>query len=230
MFLNWCAPTPTRYHSLVLTHLNRLYLSLRGHLSDQIREVGFCRQRLGELLGMLQPPAGAAVAKNAPPNPAERVLFPPGCLAMSDALDQSSQEITPEDLVSFDERVQQWIVTNCRALLQVCMGSSTLVKNVAPAILQEAEAFLDGRLRQTSIAEMYLTRQRGEDELADAESIGDDFEQCYEEAVPDLGRLSELNEIAVACLPNDEQGREVRQILAKRFPDLRVLLTEARTR
>ena len=38
--------TKTRYHSLVLGHLNRLYLGLRGHLSDQIREVGFCRQRL----------------------------------------------------------------------------------------------------------------------------------------------------------------------------------------
>ena len=45
--------TKTRYHSLVLTHLNRLYVSLRGHLSDQIREVGFCRARLGELQTLL---------------------------------------------------------------------------------------------------------------------------------------------------------------------------------
>ena len=50
----------TRYHSLVLTHLNRMYVGLRGHLSDQIREVGFCRDRLSELLRLLQPASGPA--------------------------------------------------------------------------------------------------------------------------------------------------------------------------
>src|SRR5438105_1487307 len=35
-----------RYHALVLQSINKLYVGLRGQLSDQLREVGFCRQRL----------------------------------------------------------------------------------------------------------------------------------------------------------------------------------------
>ena len=50
----------TRYQCFVLDHINRLYVSLRGHLSDQVREVGFCRTRLTELAGLLEAEAGAA--------------------------------------------------------------------------------------------------------------------------------------------------------------------------
>ena len=38
-----------RYQSLVLRQISRGYISLRGDLSDELREVGFCRARLGEL-------------------------------------------------------------------------------------------------------------------------------------------------------------------------------------
>src|SRR5690606_21510722 len=38
-----------RYQSLVLRRVIELYVTLRGQLSDLVREVGFVRQRLGEL-------------------------------------------------------------------------------------------------------------------------------------------------------------------------------------
>src|SRR5208282_2161131 len=106
--------TKTRYHSLVLGHLNRLYLGLRGHLSDQIREVGFCRQRLGELHGLLKP--APPPHQHEPPRTDRRVLFPPGCLELQDAVAQISQTIGAEDLLHFDERVQHWIHNHCQAL------------------------------------------------------------------------------------------------------------------
>jgi serine/threonine protein kinase len=223
----------TRYHSLILTYLNRLYVGLRGHLSDQIREVGFCRQRLSELHGLLLAGATAAPSKGGGGRGSikndkqigERILFPAGCLAMSDAIDRLKQDLTSEDLLSFDERIQAWIKTNCQALLQVCMGSSSMVKNLAPVMVQEAEAFLDVRLRGASVAEMYLDHQNGDKEDAEC-SIREDLESCYDEAAPDLGRLSELNELAVVCLPNDEAGKRVQELLKKQLPDLKVVLTD----
>src|SRR5205823_758380 len=120
--------TKTRYHSLVLTYLNRLYLSLRGHLSDQIREVGFCRQRLGELPGLLMPVVLPTTPGTTPePRSDERALFPPGCNSLADAVQQMAQSITLDDVLRFDQGIQAWIETHCGALLQVCMGSSTMV-------------------------------------------------------------------------------------------------------
>src|SRR5262249_28763883 len=46
-----------RYQGLVLQQVSALYVSLRGQLSDQLREVDFCRARLGELLGMFDNPS-----------------------------------------------------------------------------------------------------------------------------------------------------------------------------
>src|SRR5262249_3052706 len=38
-----------RYQALVLEHLSAAFIGLRGHLSDELREVNFCRVRLAEL-------------------------------------------------------------------------------------------------------------------------------------------------------------------------------------
>ena len=215
--------TKTRYHSLVLAHLNHLYLGLRGHLSDQIREVGFCRARLSELQCLLQPtlPPGK---KNA--HTGERALFPPGCLDLREAIEQLGQTVTLEDLLSFDERVQSWIKTHCDALLNVCMGSSSAVKSLAPAMLLEAETFLGERLQGESVAQMYLTRKRGEfDETAD-DMIFDDLQRCLDEATPDLGRISGNNEISVVTFPNDEHGKQLQELMHNRSRDVKILLTD----
>ena len=106
-------------------------------------------------------------------------MFPPGCLDLKHAVEQVSQAVSLEDLLRFDDRVQAWINTHCQALLQVCMGSSTMVKNLAPVMLQEAEAFLGESLRGTSVAEMYLTGKREEYEDTADEMIFDDLQPLH---------------------------------------------------
>jgi eukaryotic-like serine/threonine-protein kinase len=214
----------TRYHSIVLTHLDRLYLGLRGHLSDQIREVGFCRARLGELHGLMQP--ALAHHKNDSAAADERTLFPPGCKDLREAVEQVRRAVTVDDLLGFDERIQAWIKSHCQALLEVCMGSSTLVKTLAPALLQEAEAFLNERLQGASVAEMYLTRKRGEFDETAEDMIFDDLQRCFDEATPEIGRISENNEISCVSLPNDEHGRQLQQLLSKRLPNVEILLSD----
>jgi serine/threonine protein kinase len=215
--------TKTRYHSLVLAHLNRVYLSLRGHLSDQIREVGFCRQRLGELLRLVQP--AVAPPKNYR-NANERTLFPPGCTDLQDAINQLNESISPDDLVTFDQRVQNWIQEHFGALLQICMGSSGMVRNLTPALLVEAEGYLCERLQGASVADMYLTRMHSEHgEHADA-MIRDDLEHCLEDATPEFGRIAANSVIALVCLPDDKSGRQLQALLKDRQADARILFTD----
>jgi hypothetical protein len=216
--------TKTRYHSLVLNYLNRLYLGLRGHLSDQIREVGFCRQRLGELHGLLKP--APPQHPHEPARTDRRVLFPPGCLDLKDAVAQIGQTIAAEDLLHFDERVQHWIHNHCQALLQICMGASALVKNLAPAMLEEAEGFLSDRLQGTSVAEMYLARNRGENTDAAAAALLDDLQRCLDDATPEFGRILPANLITLVTLPNDEHGIELQKLMQKQWKDAKILLAD----
>jgi eukaryotic-like serine/threonine-protein kinase len=214
--------TKTRYHSLVLGHLNRLYLGLRGHLSDQIREVGFCRQRLGELHDLLKPLPPKF--KHEPARTDLRVLFPPGSLELKDAVAQLSETIGPDDLLRFDEIVQNWVTNHCQALLQICMGASSLVKSLAPAMLQEAENFLGDRLQGTSVAEMYLARHRGQDAEDDA-GLLDDLQRCLDEATPEFGRIAHDHLITLVTLPNDEHGAQLKKLVQKQSKHAKVLLT-----
>jgi serine/threonine protein kinase len=215
----------TRFHGLVLANLNGLYVGLRGHLSDQIREVGFCRQRLGELFGLVAPAANPGVKKETPLS-GIRTLLPPGCLELNDVLERIVESVSTDDLLAFDERIQVWIRANCQALLEVCLGSPTVVKNLAPAMLQEAESFLSERLEGTSVAEMYLTRKRAEFEGEANDLIADDLQRCLDEATPDIGRIAENNEITLVSLPDDAPGQELRDLVRGRFKDAQILMTQ----
>ena len=106
------------------------------------------------------------------------------------------------------------------------MGSSTMVKNLAPALLSEADAFLSERLQGASVAEMYLTRKRSEfDETAD-EMILDDLQRCLDEATPEIGRLSENNEISLVSFPNDEHGQQLQLLMHAKQPEVKLLLSD----
>lgn len=212
----------TRYHSIVLAHLNHLYVALRGHLSDQIREVGFCRQRLGELQGLL-----AANEKLAEPKKGEdRVLLPPGCRDRNAAVEEMLAAVTIDDLIQFDDRVQHWIKTNCEALLQICMGTATMVRNLAPAMIQESERFLGERLHGASISEMYLAAMRAEHGDSAEDLIVDDLQRCLEDATPELGRVSTDREVSIIALPNNAAGLELKRMVARRLPRVKIVLTE----
>src|SRR5262249_31951490 len=84
-----------RYQALVLRQVTALYVSMRGQLSDQIREVGYCRQRLAELLDQLAEDAApkSAPGKTAGRRPAAeavpsggRCLFPEGCQDLEESV------------------------------------------------------------------------------------------------------------------------------------------------
>jgi hypothetical protein len=214
----------TRYHSLVLTNLNQLYVGLRGHLSDQLREVGFCRARIAELNTLLQPPLSLQKKPVAPVG--DRALFPTGCIDLRDSIEQVSRTLTADDLVQFDARVQEWIKAHCEALLEICMGSSSMVRNLAPAILQEAERYIGERVQGASVAEMYLTRKRAEYPDTAEEMIFDDLQRCLDEATPEFGRISAGNEISIVTLPNDESGQELAALLQERMSGAKILLSE----
>ena len=73
---------------------------------------------------------------------------------------------------------------------------------------------------------MYLTAKRGEYDENAEDMIFDDLQRCLEEATPEVGRISENNEISIVSFPNDEPGKALQELLKKRMPQVRMLPSE----
>jgi serine/threonine protein kinase len=150
-----------RYQGLVLQRVVAIYVSLRGQLSDQMREVGFCRNRLGELCHSLAvvptSTRGLSADEETPPAFGEH-LFQPGCSNLEAAVRQLLEQVSPEDVASLDRRLESVIREQFTALVHVCLASSNLLKNLAVVMRQEAEQLLNTKLMGASVVDMYRRR------------------------------------------------------------------------
>ncbi len=208
-----------RYQSLVLMHVNRLYLSLRGHLSDQIREVGFCRQRLGELAGLFAAPADDAAARaRRRVSESEDFLLPAGCTKVEEAITILDKRIGPDELLAFDQRIQVIVEKEYRALVHVCMGTSHVVKNLAPLMMRDAEIFLQPLLQGASVADLFLKQNAGP-----GKDVREALLAAYDEAAPELGKPAAGTEVCIVAVPNDEPGMELKKILGEALPGAHVV-------
>lgn len=203
----------TRYQCLILRHINRLYVSLRGQLSDQIREVGFCRQRLTELSGLLEPKSTADLS---PMAAFEKLLLPPECHTIADVVERLNERLSQDDVVAFDKVMQPIIHDQYRALLTVCMGPSNLVRTLAPIMVHEAEAFLGKLVQDEARTELEIADPQ---DAADAETLRGAFEL----AAPSRGKISEPAEIAVAAFPATPSGRLFKDLARTALPGVQLI-------
>jgi serine/threonine protein kinase len=201
----------TRFQSLVLAQVNKGYLGLRGHFSDQIREVGFCRQRLGELLALLEERPNKSLPGFAS---FEKLLLSEGCHKIDDAVERLDGRISADDLVTFDKQVQQLVRQQYRALLNVCMGPANIVRGLAPQLLQEAEKFLGPRLEGASVAELWLG------DRSDEQAIRHRLMAGYEQAAPRLNPDPDAPELAVTLLPTGNTGEMLQAQLKQALPSV----------
>lgn len=216
-----------RYQSLVLHHITRLYVSLRGHLSDEIREIGFCRQRLSELADLLEGKRSPLNPEEPLPEPeppaAEEVLLPQGCPSLEEAVKHLDDSITGEDLVNFDQKVQVLIRKQFRALVHVCMAASNVIRALAPVMHREAELFLEGRLEGASVVDMYLAQHAPEGVDEEPEALINDLLVAYDEAAPPFGKGSGKGEICLVCVPDGPDGEYLTPFIQRALPNAEVV-------
>ena len=167
-----------RYQCLVLQRITALYVSVRGSLSDQLREVDFCRARLQDLAAVFNDATNVRIGPMQAPG-AGRYLSAIGCKSVDEAVTQLESGVGAEELVELDKRMQALIRTQFKALLHVCVTSANVLTSLAPGHAKEAHAFCawalsdaDARCRDLSCSNSRLgrmaamTRQETEDDLA----------------------------------------------------------------
>jgi hypothetical protein len=211
-----------RYQSLVLQHLNRLYVGLRGHLSDQMREIGFCRTRLKELADLLKDGSTASAPATDPT--ADQMLLPHGADHMDDAVTRLEAGVGGKELLDFDLQIQGLISRQFRALVNVCMASSSVIRDLAPAMVQEAEAFLEPRLEVSNVAEMFLARYS--DDAEEGARLDRDLQAAFEAAAAQFGRPTPDHDGCIIAFPTGPAGERLRRRAQDLFPGATLITSD----
>jgi hypothetical protein len=174
----------SRYHALVLRQVTRGLLSLRGLLSDELREVNFCRTRLGELQRSLseeeretrkRPNAekvslSSSSSLHLGASSAEvpgRRLFPHGCAALEEAVEVLTKEVTTNQLAALDARVQNMIREKFLALVQICLTPGNPLANFEQALEKEAETMVRETVPWPNTAQLLLEQHPSDKDVRD---------------------------------------------------------------
>jgi eukaryotic-like serine/threonine-protein kinase len=203
-----------RYQSLILRQVCRVYTTLRTQLTDQLRELQFCRARLEDITSRLH----RDTADGLPPS--DQILLPQG-VASADALAASLQSsVTPDDLRAFDKRLQVQIEQEFNALFNVCLSSVSMLGNLQQTIEGQAKTFLEKRLGEAGLAQMFQAR------FPDASSAGKAMQTLYDQALPPLKLFgTERSEIFILTGPEGEAGKDLQRLAERNLqskPNARV--------
>jgi serine/threonine protein kinase len=212
-----------RYQSLVLQRVSAFYVGLRGQLSDQLVEVDFCRARLGELNALLA--EGPSSGPDGPPPratlplPPEVVsyLLPEGCTDLEEAVGRVTRIVSEEELLAFDQRVQELLRKEYRAFVHVCMTTNNVLCKLAPQLCALAEDFLSEKVPACNVAESYC------DQAPDgqAEVLRSDIAAAFAAASPaDDG--PNPNELAILALPSGQAADHIRELAMQALPGVRL--------
>jgi serine/threonine protein kinase len=207
----------TLYQSLLLRQAGNVFLTLRGHLADEMREINFCRLRLGELLHMLERAADATPAKPAAVN----YLYPTGCKDLKEAVEHYEDKLKEDILNELDARMEAMLKKQFAALVNVCLSSGNVLAEVEKAMQHTAEEFLAERLGKRNVAEMFL-----EQHADDAEAVSA-LTSIFDEAVPQLphavvpaSKEGLPAELCVLSTPSGPAGERLRILAAQALPDV----------
>ncbi|MFQ3594180.1 MAG: tubulin-like doman-containing protein, partial [Gemmataceae bacterium] len=220
-----------RLQSMILGHLAAAFVSLRGHLSDSLREMNFCRVRLVELQRMFEeiPSEEKSLSHQGSSSAREssigRKFYLSGCRNLREAVELCLKEIGPEQLLELDERMEQMLKSRFTALVHVCLTNQNILRDVFLALHETARTFALELLPPVQASDLFFEQYSNEEE-AEAE-----ISQYLDEAAPELivsARKSlsgpPLAELYVVAVPPGEAGQRFTEILTRLAPTIEIQL------
>ncbi len=196
-----------RYQSLILRQACRIYATFRTQLSDQLRELQFCRQRLDDIAGRLQ---REQIEFLPPP---DRILLPPGAESIDAVTASLEASIGKDDIRAFDKTLQAQIEREFNALFNVCLSSVSMLGNLQQTIEDQARAFLADRLGDGAIDKLFFTRFKSPAHAADA------VRRLYDQALPPVKLFGpERLETIIVGGPSAETGKQLKNLAEHALP------------
>lgn len=199
----------------VLDRVLSIYRRLRDNAPEYLREISYCRSTLADL--------HAAVAKLAPTAPTPtalgKLILPDGCTNLDEAADQFLAGLAPEDLLSFEERLQKETTKKFRGLGSVCLKPAEKLAPFRELLLTRCREFLDSKLDRSDPATVFF-RYRTADGTAEP-LIG----EAFDEAAPELAALggNPRDELAVLGVPPGPAGEQLQALAAQTLPHAQLI-------
>ncbi len=203
----------SRFQCQLLHQVAGAFLSLRGQLSDQLREINFCRNRLSELLRQLE---NGKVRE--PQVSIGKQLFAFGCSSQDDAVQYFLSRITGEAIQELDFRMQEMIRSKFKALVDICMGSANVLRNVEQEMLATCQQFAEEMLEVADVAQMFLEREPGPEQRIN------ELQDYYQEALPELTPAKHVQPMTLTVLatPASEAGEALQELARQALPDVEI--------
>lgn len=189
-----------RYQSLILRQVCRIYQTIKTHLVDQMRELGFCRQRLEEILAGFKRDRRDEFPAN------DRLLLPPGVTSLEAALKTMQSSITPDDVRSFDKKLQTHIEKEFNALFNACVSSMNMLGNLQNAIEVQAKVFLTPRLGSANLVQMFFAR------FPDMNAATQAMRWLNDQAAPPLKPSGPMTQTVILAGPDGEAAAHIQQL------------------
>jgi hypothetical protein len=155
-----------------------------------------------------------------------RCLYPAGNRTLDQAVETYLQRITPEDILELDSRVQRTLSREFRALVEVCLTSANVLKDVEQALQEEAEAFVVqhaswGETGGYSVAELFLSQYDDPGEACT------EIARAFEEASPPVASqtradldVAEQREVALLLTPAEQAGQRFEDLAREAVSDV----------
>ena len=189
-----------------LDAVHSAYRTLLANVPEYLRDVGFCRTRLGEMSQTLGTLPGAD-----PGSVPGRMVLPDGCQTLDDAADQFLASLHPEEILAFDQAFQKDAAKKFRGIAAVCLKPDK-TDAFLELLTARSRAFLDERMERTDPATMIL-RWRG-----DGPEAVKLLAEAYAGAAPGLAVGPEASETVLLAAPPGPAGDRLRELAHEACP------------
>jgi hypothetical protein len=213
-----------RFQSLLLQYLASSFVGMRGHLSDELREVNFCRVRLNELLRLFE----EAPEETLSPKQARdqgsigRMLFVDDCRSLPEAVTHFMDGLTADHLLELDSRMEAMLQGSFTALVNVCLTNQNVLRQVEKNMLETAAAYASELLPAASVAGLFL------DQNPDPTGAEGELADFYQQAGPELSQgRSPISgppplELSVLAAPADGDSEQLLAMLKEAMPQAEI--------
>ncbi len=199
-----------RHDALLLQSAAAIYQTVLSGRPQLLREIGFYRHRVGELLATFgeggEQPFEPLMAHG-------RFVYAGQAQTLGDAVGECLDDVTPAELLQLDQTIQETITTRFKSLVKFCLSVAHGVTELELAIYERASAFLEPRLPAKDIAEACLRPG------VTAETLRSKLAEAHAQAAPPLGEgAANVAEFTVLAVPPSRAGEEFRKLAARALP------------
>src|SRR5262249_259498 len=106
------------------------------------------------------------------------LLLPVGSSSLPEAVEQLAARLTPEEFADLDARMKNLVQLQFRGFNHLCNSSSTTMRSLGRAMLEEALSYAAPKLQGQDVVEMYLNQH------GDGPGSKETLLAAYEEAAP----------------------------------------------